>query len=213
MWTIHEDSFNPDQQLHSETIFTSGNGYLSTRGAFEEGYPGDNRATFVHGVFDDVPILVTELANATDWLPVYVFLNGERFSLDTGTLESFERHLNLKTGLLTRTVRWRSPSGHRAALKFERFPSLANQHLLCLRCTVVPEFEGQVEIQVALNGNMDNEGIAHWQWMAQGVHASSGGSEHERDGAGTVYLHTRTRATLIDLAADMRVETSPAPLH
>ncbi|HSL28686.1 MAG TPA: glycoside hydrolase family 65 protein [Anaerolineales bacterium] len=213
MWTVHEDSFNPDKQLHGETIFTTGNGYLSTRGAFEEGYPGESRATFVHGVFDDVPIVFTELANAPDWLPVFVFLNGERFSLDTGTIESYERHLHLETGLLSRTVRWRSPSGHRATLTFERFASLANQHLLCLRCTVIPEFEGEVEIQAALNGNMDNEGIAHWHWMAQGVHPSSKGKGEGQDGKGTIYLHSRTRATLIDLAVTMRVETSQEPLH
>ncbi|MDQ2693228.1 MAG: glycoside hydrolase family 65 protein [Chloroflexota bacterium] len=207
MWTVREETFNPDKQLHSETIFTSGNGYLSTRGALEEGYPGDNRATFIHGVFDDVPITVTELANATDWLPLYVLLNGERFSLDSGTLEAYERHLNLENGLLTRTLRWRSPSGHSATLTFERFASLANQHLLCLRCTVIPEFDGEVEIQTALNGNMDNEGITHWQWIAQDAFPSSTG---QRQGA---YLHTRTRATLIDLAAAMRVESRPEPLR
>ena len=69
MWTITEDSFNPKSLHHQETIFTIGNGYLSTRGAFEEGYPGARGATFIHGVFDAAPIVVTELANAPDWLP------------------------------------------------------------------------------------------------------------------------------------------------
>ncbi|RMD81442.1 MAG: hypothetical protein D6823_02260, partial [Chloroflexi bacterium] len=68
MWILAEDAFNPAQQYHKETIFTIGNGYLATRGAFEEGYPNDRRATFIHGVFDDAPIVVTELANAPDWL-------------------------------------------------------------------------------------------------------------------------------------------------
>ena len=87
MWTITEKAFQPNQQHHKETIFTIGNGYLSTRGAFEEGYPGDRRATFVHGVFDDVPLVFTELANVPDWLPLVIYLDGERFSLDTGDLK------------------------------------------------------------------------------------------------------------------------------
>ncbi|HLO13415.1 MAG TPA: glycoside hydrolase family 65 protein [Anaerolineales bacterium] len=202
MWTIDEKIFDPEKQLHSETIFTIGNGYLCTRGAFEEGYPGDSRATFVHGVFDDVPIVITELANATDWLPLYVLLNGERFSLDSGTVELYERHLDLKNGVLTRTVRWRSPSGFVATLRFERFTSLADQHLLCLRCTVIPDFDGELEIRAALNANMDNQGIAHWQWIGQGV---------KDEGNNTVYLHSRTRATQINLALAMRVETSQTP--
>ena len=198
MWTINEETFKSDKQLHSETIFTIGNGYLCTRGALEEGYLGENRATFVHGVFDDVPIAVTELANATDWLPLCVFLNGERFSMQTGTVETYERHLNLKNGVLTRTVRWRSPSGHRSTLVFERFASLADEHVLCLRCTVTPDFDGELEIHAALNGNTDNEGIAHWQWMDQGA----------VDDNRIAYLHMRTRATLTDLATAMRMETS-----
>ncbi len=209
MWKITEDSFNPQKQLHGETIFTIGNGYLSTRGAFEEGYLSENRATFIHGVFDDVPIAVTELANATDWLPIYVLVNGERFSFHSGTIEAYERHLNLKNGVLTRTVRWCSPSGHKVTLKFERFASLADEHLLCLRCTVMPDFDGELEIHAALNGNMDNEGITHWQWMAQGVLPSPNDSR----GDGIAYLHTRTRATMIDLVLAMRVETSLVPIQ
>ena len=49
MWKLIENEFDPAKQLHSETIFTIGNGYLSTRGALEEGILGENRATFIHG--------------------------------------------------------------------------------------------------------------------------------------------------------------------
>src|SRR6266542_3962256 len=129
LWTITEDSFDPQKQHHEETIFTIGNGYLATRGAFEEGYPADRRATFIHGVFDEAPIVFTELANAPDWLPLTVYLSGERFSMDTGVIESFHQVLNLRTGLLIRTVRWRSPAGLVATLTFERFASLAAEHL------------------------------------------------------------------------------------
>ncbi|HZY42957.1 MAG TPA: glycoside hydrolase family 65 protein, partial [Anaerolineae bacterium] len=94
LWTVSEKSFHPDQVHHRETIFTIGNGYLSTRGAFEEGYPADRRATFIHGVFDYAPIVFTELVNVPDWLPLTVLINGERFSLTTGHIEGFEQHLD-----------------------------------------------------------------------------------------------------------------------
>ncbi len=194
MWTITEDTFNPDQLHHQETIFTIGNGYLSTRGAFEEGYLGDRRATLIHGVFDAVPIAVAELANAPDWLPLAVYLDGERFALNAGTIESFQRILDLRTGVLTRTVRWRSPSGRMATLTFERFASLADQHLLCIRCRVTPEFAGTVEFHAALNANMDNEGITHWQWLGQGI----------RDDV--LYLHNRTRASNHEVVTAMRLD-------
>ena len=67
-WSIKETSFDPGRLNHGETVFTIGNGYLGSRGVLEEGYPGEIRSTFLHGVFDDVPIVFTELANAPDWL-------------------------------------------------------------------------------------------------------------------------------------------------
>ena len=206
LWIVSEDSFDPAKQHHKETIFTIGNGYLSTRGAFEEGYVDDHRATFVHGVFDDVPIGFTELANAPDWLPLYVLLNGERFSLSSGRVESYERHLDLRTGVLTRKVRWHSPSSHAATLIFERFASLDDEHLLCLRCSIAPDFDGTVELRTALNSNMDNEDIAHWQCVEQGAFPSS-----KRDLREVTYLRTRTRATGIELAQAMRLLVSHTP--
>jgi trehalose/maltose hydrolase-like predicted phosphorylase len=202
MWKITEEKFTPEQGHHKETIFTIGNGYLSTRGVFEEGYPDERRATFIHGIFDEVPLVFTELANAPDWLPLQIYLNGERFSLDMGTIEQFERQLDLRTGVLRRTVCWRSASGDRAMLVFERFASLADEHLLCLRCQITPDFDGRIEIRVSLNGHMDNDGFAHWHWVSQG----------EREGA--YYLHGRTRATGIDVALAMRLTSTPhAPLE
>ena len=200
LWTISKDSFDPRHLHHKESIFTIGNGYLSTRGTFEEGYPGDRRATFIHGVFDEAPIVFTELANAPDWLPLAVLLNGERFSLASGTAQAFEQTLDLRTGVLTRTVRWRSPTGRAATLTFERFASLADPHTLFLRCRVTPEFEGTLEFRAALNGNTDNDAVtywlAHWRWVGQGI----------RDGV--VYLLNRTRRSKIDVACAMRLNTT-----
>ena len=200
-WVLSEDSFDPGKQHHKETIFTIGNGYLSTRGAFEEGFPGDHRATFVHGVFDDVPITFTELANIPDWLSLIVLLNGEPFSMEAGTIQSYERHLDLQTGILTRTIRWCSLAGCTATLIFERFASLADEHVLCLRCKVIPEYDGTLEIRAALDSNVDNVGIAHWRWVKQGlVHETVSDKD-------IVYLQTRTRATDTDLALSMRLDT------
>ncbi len=165
LWQISETAFNPERQHHPETIFTIGNGYLSTRGAFEEGHLDDHRATFVHGVFDTAPIVFTELANAPDWLPMTILVNGQRFSMASGTVESYERTLDLRDGILTRKVGWRSPAGDRVRIIFERFASLADEHTLFLRCRVLPECNGEIELRASLNGNMHNEGLAHWDWI------------------------------------------------
>jgi kojibiose phosphorylase len=197
MWTITEDSFYPAQLHHKETIFTIGNGYLSTRGTFEEGYPTERRATFVHGVFDDVPIVFTELVNVPDWLPFEIYVDGERFSQAGGTLVGYKRTLNLRTGLLTRSIRWTSPGGKTVRITFERFASQADEHLLCLRSQIVSNYDGRLEIRLGLNGYTENEGFTHLQWLNQG-----------RLPENIVYLYSKTRKTGIGLALAMVVKTS-----
>jgi kojibiose phosphorylase len=198
MWTITEDSFDPKALHHQETVFTIGNGYLSTRGAFEEGYPGDRRATFIHGVFDAAPIVVTELANIPDWLPLSLRLDGGRgawFGLNRGRLLSYQRSLDLRTGLLTRSVRWTSPDGRTASLRFERFASLAQPHLLRLRCRITPEFDGPIELRASLNGYVSNDGLQHWWHVSQAL---------DPGGAAVVMLD-RTRHSGIECASAMRL--------
>jgi len=188
LWIVTESEFDSARLHHRETTFTLGNGYLGTRGTFEEGYPGAWPATFVHGVYDDVPIAHTELANCPDWLPLAVLVAGERFRLDRGQVLGYQRQLDLRRGLLSRDVRWRSPAGHTVDLHFERFASLADQHLLAARCQVTAvDFEGYVRIEAGLNGYPDTLGLMHWQVLDQG------------DDIQEAWLHTRTRHSGVEL--------------
>lgn len=198
MWTLIETDFDPSTQHHKETIFTIGNGYLSVRGNFEEGYPNESRAAFIHGIFDAAPIVFTELVNVPDWLVLQIVLDGEKFSLADGEILHYTRELDLKTGLLTRHVRWKSPSGKIATLHFERFASLHNQHLFALRCRITPEFDGQIELRAALNIHVDNEGLRHWVFKQQGQDATRN----------IAFVKVTTRQSGIALALAMRLQTS-----
>jgi kojibiose phosphorylase len=188
-WHIVETTFDPDVQRHKETVYTIGNGYLGTRGAFEEGYPDAQPLTLVHGLFDDVPIVNTELVNAPNWLHLVIMVNGERFRMDRGEVLAYCRDLDLRTGALTRTVRWRSPGGQTVHLVFERFASLADPHVLGVRCHVTSvDVAGQVEIRAGVPGHVDNGGFLHWTWRDRG-----------RVGKRRAFLEVETRATGIRL--------------
>ncbi len=203
-WVIKESQPDKADLHHSETVFTLGNGYLGTRGVFEEGYPDEERSTFVHGVFDDVPLVFTELANIPDWMELEIRLAGERFSLAQGTVLSFERSLDLRNATLRREVRWLSPKGRTTHLSFERFASLADPHLAGVRVEITPEdYHGRVEIHSGINGGADNLGFRHWKTLAQGV------SGHR------AWLHGQTRATHIDLALgfSLQVNREAAPAY
>jgi kojibiose phosphorylase len=203
-WTVIETKFDPAQLHHSETIFTLGNGYLGTRGTFEEGYSGACPATFIHGVYDDVPVMHTELVNCPDWLSLVVVVAGERFSLDQGQVLGYQRQLDLRWGLISRNVLWRSPAGHTVYFHFERMISMADEHVLVLRCQVTPvDFSGAISVEASLNGYPDNQGVRHWEWLNQGVDATG------------VWLHLRCSNSGIELgmATQLTCSEKDAPVR
>ncbi len=201
-WAATETQFDSTQLHYKETVFTVGNGYLGTRGSFEEGYPGSMGATLIHGVYDDVPVVHTELANCPDWLPLVVIINGDRFRLDHGEILSYRRQLDVRRGVLSRDVRWRSGSGYTVDIHLERFASLVEQHVLALRCQVTPlDFEGTIEVQASINGYPDNQGVMHWEWLNQGDITTD-------EGAHATWLHLRTRNTGIELGMAQRLTVS-----
>ncbi|WP_421657389.1 beta-phosphoglucomutase [Leptothermofonsia sp. ETS-13] len=192
-----EDSFNPTQQHHKETVFTLSNGYLGTRGSFEEGYPGDRPSTLIHGVYDNVPTVFTELANAPNWLSLSIIVGGICFRLDQGRVLAYKRWLDMQHGLLSRYVRWQSPAGYTFEFRFDRFASLADEHVLALQCQITSiDYAGPIEVHTSLNGYSDNQGYMHWDAVNQG------GKDH------SVWLHIRTRYTKIDLGMAARLAIS-----
>ncbi|TLN01019.1 hypothetical protein FDZ74_16090, partial [bacterium] len=161
-WHIFETQFNSKNNRSLETVYTIGNGYLGTRGTFEEGYPTDQSATLINGFFDDVPIVFTELANTPNWLDLQIIANGERLNLKTSTIGEYFRDLNLRNGELTRRIQWQVASGGRLALEFQRFASLADEHVVALRCQVKSiDFHGTVDFQGGLPAHVDNDGFVH----------------------------------------------------
>ncbi|BAU05028.1 beta-phosphoglucomutase [Fischerella sp. NIES-3754] len=198
-WTVRETQLEPEQFRYRETVFTIGNGYLGTRGSFEEGYSYALPATFIHGVYDEVPIVYTELANCPDWLPFTITIDGDRFRLEKGEILSYERILDLRRGILNRSVRWRSPNGKIIDIHFERFASLADEHVLVLRCQLTPvDFAGAIEVQASINGYPENQGFNHWEWLDQG-----------KTEAG-VWLNLRTRSSRIQLGMATGIKISGA---
>lgn len=168
-WNVIETEFVPAELHHKETLFALGNGYLGTRGTFEEGYPGENATTFIHGVYDDVPVVYTELVNCPDWLPLEIAVEGEVFRLNRGEVLEYKRQLDLRWGILSRDVLWRSPKGHTLHLHFERMTSMAEEHVLVVRCQITPvDFVGEIEVKASINTDSDNQGVKHWERLNAG---------------------------------------------
>jgi beta-phosphoglucomutase len=195
LWRVAESGFSAENQHHHETVFTIGNGYLSTRGTFEERYARDTQATFIHGIYDDRPITFTELANAPDWAAFEIWVNNQRFSIQDGYIQNYTRWLDLRTGTLHRRLTWASLSGNPIDIHFERFTSLADEHLSALRVTLTP-LDGTVHIKVhaTLDGHVENHHLLHWNFVSQKISLA-----HQAD------LVVRTRHTEKTVAMRMHL--------
>ncbi len=174
-WRIVETAFPAEKIHHKETVFTIGNGYLSSRGAFEEGYPGEIATTFVHGVFNAAPTFGTELVNFPSPFYLSLHFDDEFFRLDRGKILAYKRTLSLENGVLTRAVTWESPQGRRAQIIFERFMDMYAVHHTALRFRLSDfNFSGSVQIRAGIQGVVSNEAYRHWQHVAQGQWTENG---------------------------------------
>ncbi len=168
-WRVAEPVFQAESQHHLEAILTIGNGYLGTRGSFEERYPGDQQATLVHGMYDDRPLVFTELANAPDWTSFEIWVDGIRFSMEQGKISDYARWLDLRTGSLRRRLCWTPPGReHGIELAFHRFADLSDEHLMALQVSVrTLEEPVQVRVRAALDGHVENNSLLHWDYVSQ----------------------------------------------
>jgi trehalose/maltose hydrolase-like predicted phosphorylase len=204
LWQITEERFDPQKMHAQESVYSIGNGYFATRGTFEEHYFGASPATLLYGVFDEIPIGKEELANVPDWLPIQLFVNGERFHLTRSTVLGYQRTLDLQRGVLSRTVQWQSPSGIRLTIHSERFASLAQEHVGAIRYHVtVHEKPADVkELHVLLRATFNlavgNDEVMHWAPLDQW---------HEDE---LIWFLTQTRHSAVQLVQTMSF-TTPMP--
>lgn len=177
LWSIKEYPFHPEKLRYYETIFTIGNGYLGTRASFEERYDGDTPATLIHGIFNHAPdTLVPELVNAPDWTRINLVIDDTPFTLITeaenpfnpsdGLVLGYERRIHMDRGLLRRVVLFRATTGNTVRIVFDRFASLADEHLLVQQVHVTAiDGAPRITLTSALDGNVTNNGVVHWGEM------------------------------------------------
>lgn len=185
LWTIREYPFHPERLRYYESILTIGNGYLGTRGSFEERYSGDSPATLIHGLYNHAPgASVPELVNAPDWTEIQLEIDGTPFQLITqsknvlkppdGLILGYERKLHLDKGLLRRVVLFRAASGATVRIVFERFASLADEHVMAQRVHITAiDGAPQVSVRAVLSGEVTNRGVQHWATMQSAAQDSS----------------------------------------
>ncbi|WP_424446783.1 glycoside hydrolase family 65 protein [Microbacterium sp. CH-015] len=170
-WRLIEKRFSLDDVGVTETLFTLGNGYLGLRGNHPEGGHAHEHGTFINGFHETFPIRHAEQAygfaevgqtiiNAPDAKVMRVYVDDEPLDFDTADIREYERVLDMRRGVLTRHLRWVTPSGKDVQIDVDRLVSFDEKHLAVMRLTVtVLNSDAPVTIVCQLVNRQDGEDV------------------------------------------------------
>ncbi|MEM7115794.1 MAG: glycosyl hydrolase family 65 protein [Chloroflexota bacterium] len=169
LWRIVEEVFEPSQNLNQETLFALGNGYIGTRGTFEEGIGvASTEGTYLNGFYESEPIAYGEkfqgypevgqtMLSVANGKVIRLSIDGELARLDHGSVLSYERVLDMKRGVLRRKMVWESSTGKQVEIKVERFVALERKNLAAIRYQVTPlNFSGTLVLYAGIDGAVTN---------------------------------------------------------
>lgn len=144
-WKIRETRFTAEYNYRNETAFALSNGYIGTRGTYEEGYAFDLETglegNFVNGFYESEKIRYGEanfgspeysqsLLNLPNLKGIRLTVDGECFDMRTGTVEDYSRVLDMKNGIVDRSLVWTSPGGRKVKIEIRRLVSFGCKHLM-----------------------------------------------------------------------------------
>lgn len=171
-WEIIEEKFDINNNYRNETIFSLSNGYIGTRGTFEEGYDFDIKTglegTFLNGFYESekikygefnygFPVVSQTMLNVQNGKNLKIKLDDEEFNMNEGSILKYNRVLKLREGILERNVTWVSPKGKEVEITFKRLVSFTNKHLMAIKCEVTPlNFDGEINIISEIDGDVIN---------------------------------------------------------
>ena len=213
-WSIVENGFHPLRSRASESIFSLANEFMGTRGFFEEGYSGDTMVgCYFNAVFDEHPIIYANkfkgfsdrthfMVSAVNWLHTRLTLDGETLDLHVSKVGEFVRALDLRAGILTRSLVWETGRGRRVKVCFTRFLSMVEPGLGAQRIEIEAQnFSGKISVSLALDFSpvQHSEGRCLWNGRCR---------ENTPDGCAIVGETTQSGHKILSM---MKVQSSVNP--
>src|SRR5258707_5939126 len=157
-WVIRETELNLDVLAQTESVFALSNGHIGLRGNLDEGEPYGIPGTYLNSVYELRTLPYAEVAygypesgqtviNVTNGKIVRLLVDDEPFDVRYGEVQSHERVLDLRAGVLKRTVKWTSPAGCPVKISSTRLVSFTQRAIAAL-CYEVEPLEASTRIVV-----------------------------------------------------------------
>ncbi|MDR4481390.1 MAG: HAD-IA family hydrolase [Nitrospira sp.] len=222
-WSLVFEGFDPAQEGIREALCTLGNGYFATRGAAawsvadDIHYPGTYLAGGYNRLRTDIAGRVVEnedLVNFPNWLALEVRIAGQDwFDVRTTTLLSYRQELDLRCGMLLRSMSFEDGQGRRSTLKERRLVSMGSMHLGALELTLTADnWSAGVTVRSAIDGRIVNAGAKLYRTFNNQHLEPLAGKIVGEDG---VHLLVRTNQSHIHVAQAARTRgfLDGQPLH
>lgn len=164
-WDIKQDLNALEYLNESETIFAQANGYFGTRGTLEEGHIKESEGTFVNGFYDTESITYGESAygyakeRQTQLLVpntknISICIDDEILDIVESNIQNHFRSLDLKNGIITRSLKWTTKKDKQVLINFERLVSMEYENLMLINMTIKPlNFSGNIKIVSGISKN------------------------------------------------------------
>ncbi len=159
-YLLKEDRWDKGLQSSRESQFTLGNGFIGSRGIFEEVPNGARPGTYIAGLYDKTGAQVTELVNLPNPINLKIVASGERLGAGTMDILKHERILDMRHGLLMRHTLYQNSHKKRFDYKSLRFVSMRNKHIIAMQAYITPLDEAvTLTVQNLLDLSVTNLGF------------------------------------------------------
>jgi alpha,alpha-trehalose phosphorylase len=221
-WRIHETGLHLDILAQTESIFALSNGHIGLRGNLDEGEPYGLPGTYLNSVYEIRPLPYAEgaygypeseqaIINVTNGKVMRLLVDDEPFDVRYGDLQEHERVLDLRDGVLRRSVCWTSPTGRTIKVSSVRMVSFTQRAITALSYEVEPvDTPVRVVVQSELVANEELPEISKDPRAGAGPTSQLACEEHQAEGTrGLMVHHTQASGLRIGAAMDHMIEGPP----
>ncbi len=221
-WSIREQEFHLDMLAQTESIFALANGHIGLRGNLDEGEPHGLPGTYLNSFYELRPLPYAEggyaypesgqtIINVINGKLLRLLVDDELFDVRYGKVHEHERELDLRSGVLRRSVRWTTPAGRTVRISSVRLVSFTQRAIAAI-CYEVEALESQVRV-VVQSELVANEALPPQSKdprVGAALEQALESEEHLARGSfGLLVHHTRVSGLRMGAAMDHHIEGPP----
>ncbi len=213
-WQVREARFDAGLLAQTESVFALSNGHIGLRGNLDEGEPHVIPGTYLNSFYEQRPLPYPEggfgypeqgqtVVNVTDGKLIRLMVDDEQFHVGHGRLLGHERVLDLRSGILRRSVDWVSPAGPRVRIRSARLVSFTQRSVAAIDYEVEAlDRDLRITVQSGLVANEEQPQASDDPRVAAALDRPLVAVAQDCEQHGAVLLH-RTKVSGLLMAAGM----------